>query len=136
MKDMRIWCKCIKRIQPARRIHDSPFFNLDNSDYSYSEVYLGAKGIVNIYPQDLVLLMSYSVRDGILINIKKNHPYQVLFDYVDGAYYINDDSNRGYAHLVELLSALKNRTRNHQYTEIYENLEAIVFKFVANYYDM
>ena len=133
---MRIWCKCINRIQPDKRIHNSPFINLDNSSYSYSQVYLGAKGIVNIYPQDLVLSMSYSVRDGILVNIKKNRPYQVLFDYVDGAYYINDDSRGGYDHLVERLSALKNQIKSHHYMVVYENLEAIMFRFVANYYNM
>lgn len=133
---MRIWYKCINRIQPDKRIHNSPFINLDNSDYSYSQVYLGAKGIVNIYPQDLVLSMSYSVRDGILVNIKRKRPYQVLFDYVDGAYYINDDSQRGYDHLVELLSALKNQIKSHHHTVVYENLEAIMFNFIANYYNM
>ena len=91
---------------------------------------------MNIYPQDLVLSMSYSVRDGILVNIKKNRPYQVLFDYVDGAYYINDDSRGGYDHLVECLSALKNQIKSHHYMVVYENLEAIMFRFVANYYNM
>ena len=80
--------------------------------------------------------MSYSVRDGILVNIKKNRPYQVLFDYVDGAYYINDDSHREYDRLVELLSALKNQTKDHHHMVVYKNLEAILFKFLANYYNM
>lgn len=131
---MRIWCKCINRIQPDKRVHYSPFINLDNSDYSYSQVYLGAKGIVNIYPQDLVLSMSYSERDGILVNIKRNRPYHVLFDYVDGAYYINDDSYRGYDHLLELLSALKNQINSHHHTVVYEELEAIMFRFIASNY--
>ena len=131
---MRIWCKCINRIQPDKRIHNSPFINLDNSDYSYSQVYLGAKGVANLYSQDLVLSMSCSARDGILVNIKKNRPYQVLFDYVDGAYYINDDGHKGYNHLIELLSALKNQIASHHHTVVYENLEAIMFEFIANYY--
>ena len=133
---MRIWCKCINRIQPDKRIHNSPFSNLDNSSYSYSQVYLGVKGIVNIYSQDLVLSMSYSVRDGILVNIKKNRPYKVLFDYVDGSCYINDDSHKGYDHLVELLSTLKNQIKNRHHTSVYENLEVIMFNFIANYYNI
>ena len=129
---MRIWCKCIKKIHPDKKIRKSLFINIENSDYSYSEVYLGAKGILNIYSQDLVLVMSYSVRDGILVNIKKKHPYRVLFDYVDGAYYINDDSNKTYDHLVELLSVLKKQVVNH-YMDIYEKLESIMFEFITNY---
>lgn len=133
---MRIWFKCINRILPEKRTHNSPFINLDHSNYSYSQTYLGAKGIVNIYPQDLVLFMSYSVRDGILVNIKKKRPHRILFDYVDGNYYINDDSSKGYDHLAELLSALKNQIKCHHYTAVYKNLEDIMFKFITNYYNM
>jgi len=131
---MRIWCKCINRIQPKKRIHNSPFSNLDNSNYSYSQVYLGAKGIVHIYPQNLVLSMSYSAKDGIFVNIKKNRPYHVLFDYVDGAYYINDDRYEEYEHLAKLLFTLKNEISSHHHTEVYENLEATMFDFITNHY--
>ena len=131
---MRIWCKCIKRNQPSKGNLNSPFINLENSDYLYSELYLGAKGIVNIYPQNLVLLLSYSVRDGIIINIKKIRPYQILFDYIDGAYYINDDSNRGYAHLVERLSDLSKQATKYHHLEIFRKLEQIMFGFVTNNY--
>lgn len=133
---MRIWFQCIKRAQRDKYTHNSPFINLNDSDYSYSEVYLGAQSIVNIYPKDLVLRMSYSVKDGILINIKKNGLHRILFDYVDGAYYINDDSSRGYDHLVELLITLKKQSKEHHYMDIYENLEAIMFKFITNHYNL
>lgn len=131
LKDIRTWFECIKRIRPNIRNYKSPFLNLANAEYSCSEVYLGAKGIINIYPEGLVLSMSFSVRDGILINIKKNHPYQVLFDYVDGAYYINDDSIVDYIRLVELLSKLKAQTKNLHHAEIFEKLEALMFDYVT-----
>ena len=133
---MRGRFQCIKRIQRDKQNHKSPFIDLNNSDYSYSEIYLGAQSVVNINSHDLVLQMSYSVKDGILINIKKKRPHRLLFDYVDGAYYINDDSNREYDHLVELLSVLKKQRRNSNYTVIYEKLEAIMFDFVTNCFDL
>ena len=130
---MQIWCKCIKRESQHKVTYSSPFVNLDNSDYSCTELYLGAKSVVNIYHRNLVLLMSYSVRDGILINIKQNCPHQVLFDYVDGAYFINDDSSRRYDQLVESLSTLKNQATHHHHTETFEKLEAIMFEFTDKY---
>lgn len=133
---MRIWCKCINRNQSDKRPHNSTFMNLNNSDYSYTHEYLGAKGIVNIHPQDLALHMSYSVRDGICVKLKRNRPYRVLFDYVDGTYYINDDSDRGYFHLVEQLSALKEQTKTCHYETVYQNLEEIMFGFVVDFCNM
>ena len=130
---MRIWFKCIKRERQRKVTYDSPFVNLDNSDYSCSELYLGVKSVVNIYHTNMVLLMSYSERDGILIKIKQNCPYQVLFDYVDGAYFINDDSSRRYDQLVESLSTLKNQTSHHHNMEIFEKLETIMFEFADKY---
>lgn len=134
LKDMRTWCKCIKRIQTDAKLFYSPFNNLKNSNYSYSQVYLGAKGIVNFHSQDIVLMMSYSVRDGILIKIKKNLPYKILFDYVDGAYYVNDDRQQ-YNHLLKLLSALKEQASDRHYIEIYKDLEELMFDFVTKYCD-
>lgn len=130
---MRIWFKCIKRERQRKVTYDSPFVNLDNSDYSCSELYLGVKSVVNIYHTNMVLLMSYSERDGILIKIKQNCPYQVLFDYVDGAYFINDESSRRYDQLIESLSTLKNQTSHHHNMEIFEKLETIMFEFADKY---
>jgi|GEM_PF-1650484 len=130
---MRIWCKGMARNRLNKENPDSPFAALDHSDYSYTPEYLGAKGIVNIHPQALALHMSYSVRDGICVKLKRNRPYRVLFDYVDGAYYTNDDSDRGYAHLVEQLSALKEQTKGRHYETVYQNLEEIMFEFVADF---
>ena len=131
---MRIWCGCTKRTQSSRRIDKSPFANQDGCDYSYSEEYLGAKAIVNIYSQNIVLTMSYSLRDGILVNIKKNCPYRVVFDYVDGSYYVNDNRDGGYGHLAELLLTLGNQTSGNHHMKIYKKLEELMFEFVMKFY--
>ena len=129
---MQIWLECIKRIQLKNKVYTSPFIRLSNAKYLYSEVYLGAKSIVTFQSEGLVLSISYSVRDGILINIKQLHPYRILFDYVDGAYYINDDRTVSYHHLIEDLSRVKDQIKSLHYTEIFEKIERIMFDYVTN----
>ena len=132
---MRTWFKCIKRSKPSKSIRTSPFIGLKCCDYLYSGVYLGARGTVKLYPEDIVLQMSYSEKDGILVNIKRRNPYRILFDYVDGAYYINDENVQGYHHLVESLSVLK-KFNNGRYSDTYFQLESILFEFVIQHYAM
>ena len=126
---MRIWCECIKRLH-SKKVYESPFNSLENSVYSYSKVYLGARAVVSIFPKNIILQVSYSVRDGILITIKKADPYRILFDYVDGAYYTNDDSEREYNHLIERLSILNSQAKKLHYMIIFNKLETLLFEFI------
>ncbi len=72
---MRIWFDCIKPFRDKSKTKASPFLDLNRSkyQYSYSEVYLGAKGKVTCLDKKIEIFMSFSVRDGILVKIKKNN---------------------------------------------------------------
>ncbi len=131
---MGIWCKCIERFQKLNRKCESPFLNLNspNCIYTYSRIYLGSKAKVYLCEKKMEFLFSFSVRDGILVKIKCNQPCRVIFDYVDGSYYINDNSNIDYKRLIELLSAIRNETYKRHQQQTYDKLEKIMFDFISS----
>ena len=130
---MRIWSLCTKMFQKHKKMRESLFAKSDGfqCEYSYSEVYLGAKSKVTLAEEGIEVSMSYSVRDGILVKIKRNKPYSVLFDYIDGAYLINDEKDRGYVWLVESLNALKNGSDKCHSLKTHDNVEKIVYRFLV-----
>lgn len=133
---MRIWFECIKPFRDKSKTKASPFLGLNRSkyQYSYSEVYLGAKGKVTCLDKKIEFFMSFSVRDGILVKIRKKQPYRVLFHYVDGAYYTNDEANIMYEQLINAFSMLKNEAKYYHHMEVYEKLEAIIYNFIIMYF--
>lgn len=133
---MRIWCKWMKPFRGKSKTKASPFLDLNQSkyQYSYSEVYLGAEGKVTCLDKKIEVFMSFSVRDGIWVKIRKKQPYQVLFNYADGAYYTNDETNIEYEQLINAFSILKNETKDYHYMEVYEKLEAIIYNFIIMYF--
>lgn len=130
---MEIWYNCIKWLKKINKKWESPFQNIDspNYTYTYSKIYLGSKAKVCLCDRKIEINFSFSVRDGILIKIKCNQPYRVLFHYVDGSYYINDGSNINYKRLIELLSAIRNDALIHPQQEIYRKLEETMFDFIT-----
>lgn len=134
MRDIPTWFKCIKRQSKNKTLRTSPFVKANDCDYSYESLYLGAKGTAKFHSQNLFLQMSYSVRDGILINIKNNKPYKVLFDYIDGRYLINDYNDEEYKSLVESLVVLNEKTEKQDYVQFYDELEKIVYDFAMRVY--
>ena len=131
---MGIWCECIKWFRKPKRKGESPFTNLNSSNYiyTYSETYLGAKAKVFLCDSTTEFQFSFSVKDGILVKIKSNQPYRILFDYVNGSYYINDNDHTEYNRLVESLSAIKNDPSIHDYSEMYTKLEEIMYDFIIS----
>lgn len=130
---MASWFKCFKPFVGKNKARTSPFLDLDKSkyQYSYSEEYLGAEGKVTCLEKSTEIHMSFSVRDGILVKIKRIQPYHVLFDYVDGAYYTNNETTAEYKQLVNAFSMLKEKSKNYDYLEIYEELEQIIYNFIV-----
>ena len=98
--------------------------------YSYSQMYLGAKSKVMFAENEIEVLMSYSVRDGVLVKIKRNKPYRILFDYIDGTYFVNDEREHGYAQLVESLNFIKKESSNNHHMKMYDSVEEIVYNFL------
>ena len=130
---MGILFNCIKWFQKFEKKRESPFsnFNSPNSVYICSKTYLGAKAKVQLCDRQIELHFSFSVKDGVLVQIKGNQPLRILFDYVDGSYYVNDSGNIYYNRLIESLSAIKNDTSIHDHFEMFAKLEEIMYDFIA-----
>lgn len=62
-----------------KRSYNSPFANSDCFTYDCSPVYLGAEGKTVTIDGRFEFRMSFSAMDGILVKIKQNRPYKVLF---------------------------------------------------------
>lgn len=98
--------------------------------YSTENVYLGRKGkvITNNGMQEISIY--YSERDGIGWKLKNYKPYKILFDYNDGAYYINDTSAEKYTELILKLNLLKRTACKQHYNKAYAQLEEITAYFL------
>lgn len=127
LKDMKIWFNCFDFLNRKKK-KTLLLCGLPQSkyQYSYSEMYLGAKGKVRCLEKGVEFSISFSVRDGMLAKIKVIQPYRVLFDYVDGAYFINDEIVSKYEWLIDEFSKLR-KEKNLNYPKIYEKMEEIVY---------
>ncbi len=136
LRGMGIWCKCIEFFKGHKKRGVSLFINHSSSKYlySYSEIYLGAKAHVFISDSLIDVDFSFSVRDGILVRIKSNSPYRVLFSYVDGAYYINDESCIEYNQLLESLSLIRKDIHTHHHLDVYGKLDQIMYNFISTWF--
>ena len=131
---MRIWCKCIEWLRPKKKVIRSPFVCLEDVEYSSTEESLGASGTVKIHPQNLVIQMSYTARYGFWVQIKRVHPWKIMFEYMDSTYLVNDENDRGYDNLVESLNRLKQDIKKRANLDVYNALEAIMYDYVVKYY--
>lgn len=131
---MKAWCKFIKHIKKQDAKGEYLFENLrsKNCNYNCSDIYLGVAGEVFLCNMKTEIDFSFSVKEGTLVKIKQNQPYKILFDYVDGAFYVNDDRNINYNKLSEDLSALKNDTHISEYETIYTKPEEIIYNFIVD----
>lgn len=125
---MGMWSKCIKKCKAG---HVSPFAESNLFAYTYTRLYLGAKGEAVTANGNLAFLMSFSIRDGIFVKFKRQCPYRVLFDYADGAYYVNDVAERGYDKLIISLLQFQ-KTPHNDDAAAYSELEGIVYDFVIS----
>lgn len=99
-------------------------------DYLYSEIYLGTEAKVIFAEGQFETRISYSVRDGILVKIKRNNPYKILYEYIDGRALVLDEKKRGYAELTEKLNILKVGCEKRLHLEVYNELENEVYNFL------
>ena len=100
-------------------------------EYSYSETYLGAEAKVILAEGNFEVRISYSVRDGVFVKIKRNKPYKILYDYLDGVSLVLDEEDRGYAQLTENLNNLKDGSGKHFHLDVYDRLEKEVYNFLV-----
>lgn len=123
---MGIWLKCTKRHK--NRDRNSPFNDPQFFRYFYSQVYLGSEGRAVTVDGNLEVLMSFSAKDGILVKLKQNRPYRILFDYVDGAYYVNSNFESQFGKLIQNLSLLQKARDDIENT--YYHVEQVVADFI------
>ena len=100
-------------------------------EYAYMEEYLGVKAKVILAEGEYEISSSYSVRDGVLVNIKRNKPYKILYDYIDGVSLVLDEKDRGYAELTEKLNLLKEESGKYFHLDAYDRLEEEVYNFLV-----
>ena len=101
-------------------------------DYTCEQLYLGKKGTL-LYPnRSIVIEWSYTQRDGIYVHIKRKDKYKVLFEYADGAYYINSRQTETLAQLSDLKEELDRMSKSSQINRNADNyckLEMIISSF-------
>lgn len=136
---MKIWFECIKLLRRKQNNQLSLFATLDADkyQYTYSDLYLGAQAIIRIPVQHIEILFQYSVKDGIIVKLKSCDPYQVLFSFIDGAYYINDLPKEKYDVLIEKLLGLRREQETCKqvtYEQAFERLERIMYSYFIEYY--
>lgn len=131
---MRIWSKCTKAFKKRKHEYISPFLSQTpwKVKYSCSQIYLGITGKVVLLDCEIELSITISEYDGILVQIKRVSPYCILFEYVDGAYYINDESDRDYHKLVAILLDLSCKINQEHLSTIYETLESSLYTFMLD----
>lgn len=87
---MRTWFLCTDKKQNKQR---NVFQELIDEGFIYDSkvVYLGEEQTLASPDGNLKVFWSVTSRDGIWFQIKRIHPYQIMFDYFDGAVVINDN---------------------------------------------
>lgn len=93
--------------------------------YDVKPVSLGFKG--RLRASNLDLQFSYSIRDGIFVNIKSVSPWKVLFEYADGSCLMNSTAQR-YSELLAALKQLQETESKLDYPEVYTRLERIIWE--------
>ena len=98
--------------------------------YREKKIYLGYSGELD--SGSLEIQFSYSVRDGILVNIKTELKWKILFDYCDGSYLVNDDKAK-YEDLLVKLNRLREVKEELDDRAVYKQLQRIVIEHLIKY---
>lgn len=101
--------------------------------YQVKEIHLGFEGNLEEIRGNLQIVLSYTVRDGIFLNIKRTKPWQVLFEYSDGAHFTNCTSADEFAQMIRSLESLRQRNHQDHDCDIYAQLERIVLEYLSEH---
>ena len=104
---MRTWFLCTDKKQNKQRnvlqeLIDEGFI------YDSKVIYLGEEQTLASPDGNLKVFWSVTSRDGIWFQIKRIHPYHIMFDYFDGAVVINDNRDG----MILLLNKIKDDLDN------------------------
>lgn len=104
---MRTWFLCTDKKHNKQR---NVFQELIDEGFIYDSkvVYLGEEQTLASPDGNLKVFWSVTSRDGIWFQIKRIHPYQIMFDYFDGAVVINDNRDG----MILLLNKIKDDLDN------------------------
>ena len=130
---MSTWFECINHFRKTGKKRKSTFTVMDANkyEYVYSDLYLGSQGMIKILVKHVELSCSYSTKDGLFVNIQSKSPYRVLFNFIDGSYFINDTSKDQYYALISSLFELKNESSKYNYTCVFDRLESIMYRYIC-----
>lgn len=95
--------------------------------YCYKNMGMDEFGSVEILSLKERITFEYSIRDGILIQIKRLDPWKILMDYANGSFYIYDDNKTKYKNLLENLDRAS-------IVDNYDELEEMIFLYCVEAY--
>lgn len=128
LRAIKAWFGCIDSSAQGNGI--APFTAdqlaaLGIDEYHVKEISLGYSG--ELHAGSLEICFSYSVRDGVFVNIKTVSKWRILFEFCDGNSLINDDREK-YTNLLAKLKRLREIQGELDYREAYEQLQQIVIE--------
>lgn len=101
--------------------------------YQVKEVYLGFEGSLDSIDGNMRIILSYTVRDGVFLNIKTLNPWKVLFEYADGAYFSTGANSNEFDGIVEALQNLQSANDTANEHEVYVQMEKIVLAYLLEH---
>lgn len=99
--------------------------------YQVKKTHLGFEGTLDSVDGNIRIILSYTVRDGIFVNIKTLNPWQVLFEYTDGAYFSTTLDSNEFDGIIEALKDLQTLTHRSNCHEVYLQMEKIVSAYLS-----
>lgn len=128
LKTIQIWFGCTNRANRDAQLA----FKKTGFAYQIKETNLGFEGSLDEIGGNIKIVLSYTVRDGMFVNIKVLNPWKIIFEYSDGAYFVNDPNVKRYDKLIKALKNLQASKDKGNYCRIYAQLELIVLEHLQN----
>lgn len=98
--------------------------------YQVKKAHLGFEGTLDSVDKNTRIVLSYTVHDGIFVNIKTLNPWQVLFEYADGGYFSTVSHSNELDRIIEALKNLQSQNYQLSYHEIYSQIERIILTYI------
>ena len=127
---MKLWRACLflQRKSPDDASVFRPFIERGYR-YTCEEADFGKEGTIASPDDSILIEWSDSYRDGIFVKVKRVKPWRIMFEYCDGAHFINDDRDSVRNCLTALtddLEELRNEHKTNKRLNVYDRLEGVV----------
>lgn len=100
-------------------------------DCKIERLSIGLAGRLSNQDRCMHIFLTSTVRDGIFVNIKTTAPWNVMFEYSNGVYFVNDSPREKYAVLINSLQILQCEFDEKRYD--YERVFARLLDSICEY---